>query len=752
MTVSQDPSSPGEFKGVIGRTYRDSKPWRAPPVRPPSGAPNVVLVVLDDVGFAQLGCYGSTINTPHLDALAAGGRRYNNFHTTSMCSPTRASLLTGRNHHAVGMGIITDWCSGYPGYQGEVSKKAATLAEMLRPVGYSTFAIGKWHLTRVREMTAAGPFDQWPLGRGFERYYGFLGALMDHWNPELIRDNGEIPTPRRPGYHLSEDLVEQTIAMIRDQQAVDPGRPFFAYLAFGATHSPHHAPREYIDRYAGKFDEGWDVMRERWFARQLELGIVPQGTRLTALNQDVTPWSSLGVDERRLCARHQEVFAGFLEHTDAQIGRLVNDLRSRGLLENTLFVVLSDNGATAEGGNFGASNLRRQYSFLEESFGEMLADIDLLGSEFLWNNYPSGWGHAGNTPLKWFKMHTHGGGIRDPLIVHWPAQIREGGLISGQFCHCSDIVPTVLEAVGVAAPEVVNGAEQLPVTGRSLLYTFGAPYTPAASRVQYFELMGNRGIWADGWKAVTHHTKGDRYEDDRWELYHVDSDFSEQVDVADQHPEKVAQLEQLWHQEALRNNVLPLDDRDRERTFYTFWGPPRRRWAFEQDMPRLSGYVAPRVANRSYRIVADVERTAADDGVILAAGGRAGGYVMFIQNGHLVHEYVGPGRRWTVESRTPLPAGRLNLIFEFRKQADCAGTGTLICNGNVVAVIEMRDMWPMGAAAGGTTCGYDDGSPVSERYELPFRFTGRILSAAVEAEDDYRHDQQLLNHISLSEE
>jgi len=742
----------GNFRGTIGKTYRDSRPWLEPVVRPPQGAPNVVVIVLDDVGFAQLGCYGSSIETPRIDALAARGRRYNNFHTTAMCSPTRASLLTGRNHHAVGMGMIADWSTGYPGYQGQVSKRAATLAEMLRPSGYSCFAIGKWHLTRVREMAAGGPYDQWPLGRGFERYYGFLFSLMDHWNPELVCDNHAIPTPRRPGYHLTEDLVDQTIGMIRDQQAAAPGKPFFAYLALGACHSPHQAPRRNIDKYQGRFDDGWDVVRQRWFERQLELDIVPPGTRLTPLNQDVRPWDSMSADQRRLCARHQEVFAGFLDHTDEQIGRLVDYLESRELIDNTLIIVLSDNGATAEGGDFGDINIRRHYQMLEETLEEKLAGIDRLGSEFLWNNYPRGWGHAGNTPLKWFKMHTHGGGVRDPLIVHWPTRIRQGGLISPQFCHCADIAPTVLEAVGIEAPGVVQGIEQLPIHGTSLAYTFDEPLAPARKRVQYFELMGNRGVWADGWKAVTRHFKGTDFEDDRWELYHLDSDFSESEDLAEQYPDKLAALVSLWHAEAERNQVLPLDDRDGERGLFTYWGQPRQRWVFEQGMSRVSGYVAPAVGNRSYRIVADVDLVRDTQGVIMAVGGRAGGYVLFIQQGRLVHEYLGPDRRWVVESSAPLPPGRHELAFEFRLQAACAGTATLTCDGRSIGSIEMSGMWPLSPTAGGVYCGYDDGSPCSDRYTLPFSFTGRIHTVAVEVGEYHVPNRALQNHVSISED
>lgn len=747
MTTAED-----NWPGAIGRTYQDSKAWFEPVTLPPKGSPNVIVIVLDDVGFAHLGCYGSTIETPHIDALAAGGRRYTGFHTTAMCSPTRASLLTGRNHHAVGMGMIADMCTGFPGYLGQVSSHAATIPEMLRPSGYSTFATGKWHLTRAREMTAAGPFGQWPLGRGFDRYYGFLYSLVDQWHPELVSDNHFIPTPNRPGYHLSEDLVDQTIGMVRDQQAGVPDRPFFAYLAFGACHSPHQAPRDYIDKYRGRFDEGWDVMRERWHARQIELGIIPPDTVLTEINADVRPWASMTDDERRLCARHQEVYAGFLDHTDAQIGRLTAWLKARGMFDNTLIMLLSDNGASAEGGPFGDINLRRYIQFHEETFAEKLAAIDELGGDRHWNAYPAGWGHAGNTPLKWFKMQTHGGGVRDPLIVHWPARIPVGGEISHQFCHCADIAPTILEACGVDAPEVLNGIEQMPIQGTSLAYTFDQADAPGRKRVQYFELMGNRGIWADGWKAVTRHFQGDDYDFDRWELYHLDTDFSESNDLAAVYPDRVRDLVALWWEEAERNKVLPLDDRNRERVLLTYWGAARTRWRFEQGMNRVSGYAAPSVSNRSYRIVADVDLAADSQGVILSVGGQAGGYVLFIQNGRLVHEYVGPDRRWVLESETSLPVGRHQLAFEFRKTAPRTGVASLLCDGQVIASGPIEKMWPGSPTAGGVCCGYNEASPVSDRYVRPYTFTGVIHEVVVEAGDDYVDDPGLAIHIAIAED
>lgn len=720
----------------VGNTWRESTPYLEPARRPPKEAPNVVIVVLDDVGFAQLGCYGSDIDTPHIDALAAGGRRYNNFHTTSMCSPTRASLLTGRNHHAVGMGMIADWCTGFPGYQGQVSRRAATLAEILRPHGYGTFCVGKWHLTRARDMTAAGPFDEWPLGRGFQRYYGFLYSLMDHWYPELIVDNHAIPIPNRPDYHLTTDLVDQAIHMIRDQQAAAPGRPFFTYLALGACHSPHHAPREFIDRYRGRFDDGWDAARERWFARQVDMGIVPRGTRLSPRNPEVREWNSMTADERRLCARHQEVFAGFLTHTDAEIGRFVTYLRNRDLLDNTLFILLSDNGATAEGGDFGDINLRRYIQFLDEGFDEKLAAIDELGGPKHWNNYPRGWGHAGNTPLKWFKTHAHGGGVRDPLIIHWPRRVAERGRISAQFCHCADIAPTVLEAVGIEAPDRVDGVEQLPIDGRSLCDTFDSVEAPSPRRVQYFELMGHRGVFADGWKAVAHHQKGADFDTDCWELYRLQDDFSEVEDLSAVYPDKLAELVALWWQEAERNRVLPLDDRDRERTLHTYWDLPRRRWRFEPGMNRVSGYAAPAIADRSYRIEASVVLGERSRGMLLAVGGCAGGYALLIDDARrLVHVYVAPSRRWVLNS-APLPTGRHRLGFVFHKTDRCAGVGRLYCDETTLAEITMSQMWPLGPTAGGVFCGFHDGLPLCDRYSAPAKFLGELEEVIVEQLDD----------------
>ncbi|MGE3909613.1 MAG: arylsulfatase, partial [Chloroflexota bacterium] len=581
------------FGGVIGRDYRDSTPWWPEPTGAPAGSPNVVFIVLDDVGFADLGCYGSEIQTPHIDRLAAGGLRYSNFHTTAMCSPTRASLLTGRNAHSVGMGIIAEWSTGYPAYRGRVTRHAANLAEILRDEGYSTFAVGKWHLMPMDEATAAGPFTDWPLNRGFDRWYGFHGALADSWHPELFEDNHAIESPSQEGYHLSEDLVQQAGRMIRDQQAVAPDRPFFLYLGFGAAHWPHHVPEAYIQKYQGQYARGWDVVREERLARQKALGIVPQETMLPPRNADVRPWDDLSEDEQRLFARMQEVYAGFIEHTDAQIGALVASLDSLGILDNTLLVLISDNGSSPEGGVVGAVNARKHLQYEQETVADGLAAIDVLGSDRTYPHYPTGWAQASNTPLKWYKKDVHAGGVRDPLIVHWPARVQDRGAIRGQYHHVVDIMPTVLELLNVEAPASFQGHAQMPIHGQSLAYTFEQPDAPTCKESQYFELLGDRGIWHRGWKAVAKHERGEPFEADRWELYHLDADFSESNDLADAQPERLRQMIERWWSEAGRYGALPLDDREYERVAESVAARARTRTVFYPGMARVDRFSAP---------------------------------------------------------------------------------------------------------------------------------------------------------------
>ena len=725
-------------EGHIGRTVYESDPqWPTEPGAP-EGAPNIVVILLDDVGFAQLGCYGSNIETPNIDRLADEGLRFNNFHTTAMCSPTRASLLTGRNHHSAGMGAIVEWSTGFPGYRGELSKRTSTLAEILRPHGYNSFAVGKWHLMRMTSATAAGPFDAWPLARGFDRFYGFLASHADHYHPELFEDNKAIAAPRGEDYHLTEDLADQAISMVRSQKSVKPEKPFFLYFAPGACHSPHQVPQSYIDKYKGRFDAGWDEMRRKWFARQQELGIVPEGTELTDLNGNVTPWEKLDKKEQELCARMQEVYAGFLDHTDEQIGRILDFLKSIEQHENTLVVFMSDNGASDEGGEFGNLNIRKHYSFIHESFDELYAAKDEYGGEFAYNHYPMGWGHAGNTPLKWFKMDTHGGGIRDPFIVQWPERIGDGGAIRGQFHHCIDIVPTILDYLGIDAPESVNGIPQMPVHGKSMRSSIEDADAPTPKKVQYFEMLGDRGIWADGWKAVTRHTKGASFDDDVWELYHVDEDFSEHRDLAAEQPGKLRQMIDLWWSEAGKYDVLPLDDRDRERAASSLKAAARKHYRYYPGMMRIDRMNTPNVSNCSHRIEAEIELDGAGaSGVILSAGNRFGGYVLYCEKGHLVYAYTfGVRDSAKVRSRDKLPDGKVRVAYDFKKTADKAGTGTLFVNDVEQGTLDLQGMWPIIPNVAGVHCGYDDGSPVCEDYSTPFAFEGRVDHVDVTVGDD----------------
>ncbi|HET7721749.1 MAG TPA: arylsulfatase, partial [Acidimicrobiales bacterium] len=477
------------------------------------------------------GCYGSELSTPTIDRLAAGGLRSTGFHTTALCSPTRACLLTGRNHHAVGMRGVSNWNTGFPHMRGAITPEAATVAEVLRTQGYATFAAGKWHLAPMEECSAAGPHTNWPLQKGFDRFYGFLQGETDQFHPELTTDNGHVDPPvlaPKPngdaGYHLSEDIVDRAMGWIGDLKAVRPDRPFFLYLAFGAMHAPHQAPQSYLDRWKGRFDDGYDAARARWFQRQLDLGIVPEGTTLAPPNPGVPAWADLTANQQRFSARLMEAFAAMLEHTDEQLGRLVEFLERRQLLEDTLLLVLSDNGASREGGPFGVMD---EFSFFNghwENIDQLVADrLDDIGGPHSHSNYPWGWAQAGNSPLRWYKQNTYGGGVRDPLVVHWPGRIPDPGAIRPQFCHAVDIATTILDACGAVAPEELAGHAQLPVAGASLLPLFADASTPPARRVQYFEQMGHRGIWVDGWKATTYHEPGHAFDDDEWGLFHLDA-------------------------------------------------------------------------------------------------------------------------------------------------------------------------------------------------------------------------------------
>ncbi len=716
-----------EFHGLVGRTVAESTPWWPEPLLPPAGSPDVVIIVLDDVGFGDLGCFGSGIRTPNIDGLATNGLRYNNFHTTALCSPTRACLLTGRNHHSVGMGVVSNWDTGFPGYRGRVSKRAGTLAEILQGIGYATFAVGKWHLAPIEETTAAGPYDQWPLRRGFDRYYGFLDGATNHWAPDLVYDNHRIEPPSREDYHLTADLVDTACDFVRDHLSVLPEQPYFLYLCFGTAHSPLHAPREYIEAYRGAFDRGWDRCREDVLQRQIDLGVVPAGTQLAPRNTGVQPWDGLSASEQAVSARLQEVYAAMIEHTDAQIGRLLASLR-----DNCLVIFLSDNGATLEGGPAGSVNYFRWVNGLPA--GE-IADLDAIGGPTTYPVYPMGWGQVSNTPLKRYKQNTHSGGIRDPLIVSWPGRIADAGGIRTQFVHAVDIVPTVMELLSVAAPQRISGVEQMPIEGVSFAPTLSDQDAASPKAVQYFEMLGNRAIWRDGFKGVTYHAPGTAFDDDRWELYHLDSDFSECRDLSATHPELLQQLVQLWWSEAERYRVLPLDDRILERFLVPKPRPLTDRSTFVYyPGSRIPGEGAANVIDVSYTITAHVSRVG--DGVLICHGDRFSGYSLFVHEGHLVHDYNCAGEHTIVRSLIPVPAGASRLGYRFTKTGRLQGRGSLEIDGTPAGSAEVPLTLGTHINAVGVSVGRNPLSPVSGLYASPFPFRGELEKVVVEIGPD----------------
>jgi arylsulfatase A-like enzyme len=736
-----------EFQGRIGQNYQDSQPdWNpALPLRAPAGAPNVLVIVLDDVGYGHLGCYGGPIETPNLDKLAAGGLRYNNFHTTALCSPSRGALLTGRNHHAIGLAAITEAATGYPGNFGNIPKSAATIAEILKQNGYNTMALGKWHLAPYTAYTAAGPFDRWPLGMGFEKYYGFLGGETDQWAPLLAQDNHFIDTPTRAGYHLTEDLVDRTIADIRDQQQANTGRPFFTYLALGAAHAPLHAPKGFIAKYQGKFDQGWDKVREETFERQKKLGIVPQNAVLPPANVGVPAWSDLSANQKKVYCRLQEVFAGFVDHADHHLGRVFAALDELGIGDNTLIIVVSDNGASQEGLANGTLNTDRYRNYFPDTVEEMLEKLDDAGGPSTDPHYPMGWAMAGNSPLKRWKQDTHAGGNTDPFLVSWPAKIKDGGAIRNQYHHLVDVVPTILEVSGLPAPTSVHGVQQMPLSGVSMAYSFSDGKATTRKKVQYYEMLGSRAIWADGWKAVAWHKKDTPWEEDKWELYHTDVDFTEANDLAAKNPEKLKELIALWQTEAEKNNVLPLDDRRYERAA----DPTRpvaalskKQYTFYPGTSILHPLAAPQILGKEHTITAHVEipRDGAE-GVLACSGGEFGGWTLFLKEGqlHYAHNYL-KLKELQVASPQAISAGKHTLGIHFApgethwKPDYTIGTVTLSVDGMKVSELQGVQMAGQYSAMTGygLLIGRNTGTPVSHEYKAPFPFTGKLNKVTIE--------------------
>lgn len=722
---------PGEFKGTIGRYHWDSAPWWPDPVRPRAGAPNVLLIVLDDVGFAQLGCFGSDLSTPRFDALAAGGLRYRNFHTTALCSPTRSCLVTGRNHHSNGMGRITDLATGYPGYDSYIPKANPFLSEMLVPRGYAAWAVGKWHLTPDAEANLAAPRARWPLGRGFERFYGFFPGETHQFAPALVHDNHFVDPPGtyEEGYHLTEDLVDHAISFVRDLRHVDADKPFFLYFCTGACHSPHQAPREWIDRYRGQFDGGWDEWRERTFARQLATGLLPESTRLSERPEWVPAWADLSPDERRVYARYMEAFAGYLSHTDHHVGRLLDALAITGDLDNTVVVLVSDNGASSEGGVVGSLNDARAWNMAPRTVEEALPVLDEIGGPRWHNNYPWGWTVAGNTPFRRWKREVHEGGVADPLIVHWPAGIPARGEVRHQYVHAIDIVPTVLEVVGV------DDIGPRPVDGISFAYTFADASAASRHGVQYYEMLGCRALYLDGWKAVVYHPIQDPkpgLDLVEWELYHVEADPSETRDLATAEPERLRAMVDRWWEEAERYQVLPVDNRAFSELVFERppAAPERDRYVYWPGAGMVAEEGAVNVKNRDHTITAYVEiPEGGAEGIILSQGSRMGGWSFFVARGRLVYVHnLATWREYRVEAPLTLTPGSHTLEFRFSKTAEHRGTGELRVDGAVVADGEIKRFTPsrFSIQGVGLWCGRGGNLAVCDDYEGPFPFTGRI--------------------------
>lgn len=740
---------------VIGETLADSTPWwpEAPPRRE-----NVVIVLMDDVGFSDFGCYGSEIDTPAIDSLASRGLRYTGFHTTAMCSTTRAALLTGRNHHDVGMGCLANFDSGFPGYRGKIAADVPTLAEVLRPHGYRNYLVGKWHATNLTETGPSGPFDGWPLGRGFDRFYGFLDAETDQFSPELVRDNTHVTAPGTydTGYHLTEDLIDEALRFIKGHQAATPEVPWFLMVNPGACHAPHQAPKDLIDKYADRFADGWDETRSARLVRQIESGVVPTGTEMPDRNDRVQAWADHSPDEQRFFARLQGAYAAMLEHFDAHLGRLVQHLDASGQADDTIVMVLSDNGASQEGGPLGFVNAMSVFNMVPEPMEEKLARLDDIGGPDTHTNFPLGWAMASNTPLKRYKQNTHGGGVRDPLVVHAPGRVGDPGGLRHQFCHVADLAPTLLELLGLDVPE--------DMTGTSFAATVEQP-ADTGKDVQYFEMFGHRGIWHDGWKAVAFHPPGTSFDDDRWELYHLDEDFSEVRDLAEAEPDRLAAMQELWWEQARANKVLPLDDRFGERFAENAERHTggRRTYTFWRGMGHLPSDVAPDLRSRSYSIEAEVEVPAAGaEGVLIAHGDATCGYSLFVRDGHLVHDLSVGGKHELVTSERPIPTGRpCTLGFRMdRSPGDGPfphGTGTLLIDGEPAGTMETDRIFWLMISWSGLDIGFDRGTTVSDydgsgRHIGPFEFTGTLVKVAVDLAPDQDVDHDAAGQSELGRE
>jgi arylsulfatase A-like enzyme len=761
------PVPPAPFKGQIGLSAKDSKSDFPKPIEAPKKAPNVVLILLDDVGFGASSTFGGPISTPTLDSLAQHGLRYTQFHTTALSSPTRAALLTGRNHHSVHTGVIMEQGTGFPGYDTLMGKDTATIGEVLKQKGWNTAWFGKNHNVPDWQSSQAGPFDLWPTSLGFDYFYGFVGAETSQWRPAAFEGTKPIePYLGNPDYNFDYDIADKAIQWIHNQHAVAPEKPIFLYYAPGATHSPHQPKKEWIAKYKGQFDQGWDRVREETLARQKKLGLVPENTRLTERSKGIRAWDSFNAEQKQLMTYMMEIYAGYLSQTDYNAGRVLDAIQKIGELDNTVVIyICGDNGASAEGTAIGSLNEIGNFNGFEQSYTEILKHKDELGTWKTHNHYPIGWAHAMDSPFQWTKqIASHYGGTRNGMVISWPAHMKDQGGIRSQWHHAIDIVPTILEATGQQQPSIVNGVAQKPIEGVSMTYSFDDAKAPSKRATQYFEMFGNRAIYHDGWLACTtpklapwedvglnpEIARLDVISGYKWELYHVADDFSESVNLADKYPDKLHDLQLLFYSEAARYNVLPLDDSKiarmdvsirpsltRGRTQFTYYGP----------VSRIPEGAAPDIKNKSFRITAEVVIPKGNEqGVVVTQGGLSGGYALLFKDGRPVFHYNAANLlHYNIAAKDQLPPGRHTVVFDFKYDGGNigkGGTGTLFVDGKQAAEGRMAATAPPPAHPFSTMparfsfdetfdVGEDTGTPVSLDYDVPFKFTGTIEKVVI---------------------
>jgi arylsulfatase len=737
-------------------TTLDARDAKAPPrfeVKAPAGAPNVVIVLIDDIGFGHSSAFGGPIRMPTLERLANSGLKYNRFHTTALCSPTRVALLTGHNHHANNAGAIMELATAFPGNTGVRPRSITPLAEILRQNGYSTAAFGKYHETPPWEVSVSGPYDRWPTQSGFDKFYGFIGGETNQWAPAIFDGSVRVEHQQSPSYHFTTDMTDQAINWVSAQQSLTPDKPFFMYFATGATHAPHHAPPEWIARYKGQFRDGWDKLRERTFARQIELGVIPRGTKLTPRPKEIPAWDAMSGNQKRLFERQMETFAGFAEHTDHEVGRLVAQLEAIGELDNTLFFyIVGDNGSSAEGGPEGTYNEMMALNGIIGKAEQMMDHIDTWGGPTTFPHFAIGWAWAGNTPFQWTKqVASHFGGTRNGMVLHWPQGFKDrGGAIRSQFHHVVDVAPTVLEAANLPHPKVVDGVEQRPMDGVSMLYSTDDAKAADRRKTQYFEIFGNRGIYHDGWVACTRHSIPwlmvplPPLKDDVWELYNVDEDFSQANNLAKQNPEKLKELQAIFLQEAVRNHVLPIDDRRSERFNPVIAGRPdllggRKSLTVYPGMTGMMENAFINVKGVPHTVTAEVEVDDANsEGVIIAQAGYFGGWVLYMKDGRPRHEYNWFAlERTNIGGETALAPGKHTIQYEFipdEAKPGAGGKSILSVDGRKVAEGHIPKTQPYSFSGDeGADVGLDGETNVSPDYQQGANaFTGKIVKVTVE--------------------